>query len=185
MDGTRAQLDSRNFTKLYLNGEFTPVKSNETYSLKNPKDNSLVVDGVAIAGEEDVEIAVRNAEAAFTGPWSSFTSLQRTDCFVKLAQLLEERLLSILTLDSLSSGSPTMFAHNRDKNYIINTVKYYAGWTDKFKGEYLPADDGNHDPDDLQNSADCIQVLSNWFKTSHWVSAQQSIHSTHPLERSS
>lgn len=155
MNGTKNQLDPRDFTKLYLNGEFTPAKSKETYALKNPKDNSLVVDGIPIAGEEDIEIAVQHAEAAFKGPWSGFTSLQRTDCFVKLAQLLEEHLLSILTLDSLSSGSPTMFAHNRDKNYIVNTVKYYAGWTDKFKGEYLPADDGKCNSSYIQNCADC------------------------------
>ena len=110
--------------------------------IKSNSDNSLVVDGIPHAGEEDIDIAVKSAEEALQGPWATFTAIQRTECFVKLGQLLEDRLFSILRLDSLSSGNPTSFAHNRDKRYIINTVKYYAGWTDKFKGEYLPADDG-------------------------------------------
>ena len=155
MNGSADHLDPGNYTKLYLNGSFVDAKSASKFSLLNPKDNSLVVDGIPHAGEEDIDIAVKNAEEALQGPWASFTAIQRTECFVKLGYLLEDRLFSILRLDSLSSGNPTSFAHNRDKRYIINTVKYYAGWTDKFKGEYLPADDGK-DPSHLGT-----HVLSN------------------------
>lgn len=135
-------LDPKAYTKLFLNGQYVAAQSDETYSLKNPKDNTVVCDKIPIAGPADVEAAVKHAEEAFHGPWSRFTAIQRTECLLKLASLLEEELMAILTLDSLTSGIPVSLAPVRERSYIRNCVLYYAGWTDKQKGDYFPADDG-------------------------------------------
>jgi acyl-CoA reductase-like NAD-dependent aldehyde dehydrogenase len=140
--GSRSGYNPSKFTKLYLNGEYVDAISKETYSLKNPKDNSVVADKIPIAGPEDVEAAVKYAEEAFNGPWSKFTAMERTQCFHRLANLIEERLVDILTLDSLTSGNPVSIIPTREKNYIKNAVLYYAGWADKRKGDYFPSDDG-------------------------------------------
>jgi acyl-CoA reductase-like NAD-dependent aldehyde dehydrogenase len=140
--GNASGLEPNKFTKLYLNGEYVDSKSKHTFALKNPKDNSIVVEGVSVAGPEDVELAVKYAEEAYNGPWSKFTALQRTECFHKLAALLEDQLIPILTLDSLTSGNPVSIIPTREKNYIKNGILYYSGWTDKQKGDYFPADDG-------------------------------------------
>jgi aldehyde dehydrogenase (NAD+)/retinal dehydrogenase len=135
-------LDPNSYTKLYLNGEYVPAQSQEAYSLKNPKDNTIVTTQVPIAGPADVDAAVQYAEAAFHGPWSRFTAVQRTECLLKLASLLDEELERILALDSLTSGVPVSLAPIRERSYMRNCVLYYAGWTDKQKGDYYPADDG-------------------------------------------
>lgn len=140
--GDAGHINPTKFDKLYLNGEYVTAVSKETYSLRNPKDNSVVVEKVPVAGAEDVEAAVKYAEAAFHGPWSKFTALQRTECFYKLAQLMEENLVQILRLDSLTGGHPVSIIPTRERTYIKNCIMYYAGWTDKHKGDYLPADDG-------------------------------------------
>lgn len=132
----------QDFTKIYLNGEYVSSQSKTTYSLKNPKDNTMVVENLPISGAEDVDLAVKYAEEAYNGPWSKFTAMQRTACLNKLATLLEDKLLPILTLDSLTSGNPVSLIPTREKNYIKNCLLYYAGWTDKQKGDYYPADDG-------------------------------------------
>jgi acyl-CoA reductase-like NAD-dependent aldehyde dehydrogenase len=128
--------------KHYINGEYVQSKCQETYTVRNPKDESVLSDQMAVAGEDDVEAAVVAAEAAFNGPWSLLTSQQRTKCLNKLCSILEDKLEGILTLDSLSSGNPVSIISTREKNLIIGTVQYYAGWTDKQKGDYYPADDG-------------------------------------------
>lgn len=128
--------------KLYLNGAFVPSQSTKTFSLTNPKDTTPILSALPIAGAEDVDLAVSHAEAALQGPWSKFTAIQRTECFIKLAQLLETHMEPILRLDSLSSGMPVSMIPTREKRYIRNGILYYAGWTDKLKGEYFPADDG-------------------------------------------
>ena len=135
-------LNPANYTKIYLNGEFVDAKSKETFSLVNPKDNTTVVEGIPTCGAEDIDLAVKYAEDAFNGPWSKFTAMQRTECFHRLGALLEEQLVSILTLDSLSSGNPTSIIPTREKTYIKNAILYYSGWTDKQAGDYFPDDDG-------------------------------------------
>jgi len=130
------------FNKLYLNGEYVAARSKATYSLKNPKDNSVVLEGIPIAGAEDIDLAVKYAEEAMNGPWRKFTGMQKTECFNRLAGIMEEQLIPILTLDSLTSGNPVSLIPTREKNYIKNGLLYYAGWTDKQKGDYFPADDG-------------------------------------------
>ncbi|KEF62420.1 uncharacterized protein A1O9_00392 [Exophiala aquamarina CBS 119918] len=141
-ENTGIDLSPDKFNKLYLNGEYVDAKSKATYSLKNPKDNSVVLDGIPIAGAEDIDLAVKYAEEAFSGPWRNFTGMQKTECFNRLAALMEEKLIPILTLDSLTSGNPVSLIPTREKNYIKNGLLYYAGWTDKQKGDYFPADDG-------------------------------------------
>lgn len=98
------------FTKLYINGEYVNARSGKTYSLRNPKNNKEVVNAVPIANEEDVESAVAAAEAAYQGEWRKFTALQRTECLHRLAALMEDELISILSLDSL-----TVNVHTRSR----------------------------------------------------------------------
>ena len=128
--------------KHFINGEYVNSVSKETYTVWNPKDGSILSDQMAAAGSDDVEAAVNAAEAAFHGPWSQFNAQQRAGCLTKLAAIMEERLTEILTLDSLASGNPVSLIPTREKTYIITALRYYAGWTDKQKGDYFPADDG-------------------------------------------
>jgi acyl-CoA reductase-like NAD-dependent aldehyde dehydrogenase len=167
--GDASALNPASYTnKLYLNGSYVPSKSTSTFSLKNPKDNTTVVSGIPNANAEDIDLAVQYAEEAFyNGPWSKFSALQRTECFVKLAALLEEQLIPILTLDSLTSGNPVSLIPTREGNYIKNCILYYAGWTDKLRGDYFPADDG-----ELRIS---YPILSNFLTFASAIS--------HPLER--
>jgi aldehyde dehydrogenase (NAD+)/retinal dehydrogenase len=128
--------------KHYINGAYVESKCRETYTVRNPKDGSILSDQMAVAGDDDVEAAVQAAEAAFNGPWASFSAQERTKCLNQLCAILEEKLVDILTLDSLASGNPVSIIPTREKNYIITAIRYYAGWTDKQKGDYYPADDG-------------------------------------------
>ncbi|KFY91690.1 hypothetical protein V498_05364 [Pseudogymnoascus sp. VKM F-4517 (FW-2822)] len=135
-------LEPKSFDKFYLDGEYVVPISSKTFTLLNPKDDSVVADKVPIAEEADVNIAVANAEKAFHGEWSTFTAMQRSTCMYKLVDLLEDSLLDILTLDSLTTGNPVSLIPTREKNYIKNCLLYYAGWTDKQRGDYFPDDDG-------------------------------------------
>ncbi|OAA65378.1 Aldehyde/histidinol dehydrogenase [Niveomyces insectorum RCEF 264] len=131
-------------TKLYINGEYVEARSGRTYTLHNPTDDSVVSEKIPIAGAEDIDAAVDAAEKAFRGEWSRFSGQQRTACLRRLAALLDEdnRLESILRLDTLSTGNPVSLIPTREKNYIMGQLSYYAGWTDKLRGDYFPADDG-------------------------------------------
>ncbi|OAL37358.1 hypothetical protein AYO20_03207 [Fonsecaea nubica] len=126
----------------YINGEYVPSSEPATLTLLNPTDGSVVTEHIPVAGRDDVDRAVKHAEAAFNGEWSRITSLQRSQLINRLADLVEEHLEDILRLDSLSSGVPISLIPKREKNYIVNTLRYFAGWCDKQNGDYFPADDG-------------------------------------------
>ncbi|KAF2103325.1 aldehyde dehydrogenase [Rhizodiscina lignyota] len=135
-------LSPKSYSKLYINGQYVDAISKKTLTLLNPKDNTLVTESVPNAGAEDVDLAVSYAEDAFTGPWSTFTAAERSACFLRLVNILDDRLPDILYLDSLTTGNPISLIPTREKNYIKNCLLYYAGWTDKQRGDYFPADDG-------------------------------------------
>ena len=128
--------------KLFLNGEFVEPIGKETFSVYNPKDGSVVSDKVPVANSEDIDLAVKYATAAFKGPWSKFTAADRARCMNKLCDILETELVHCLSLDSLTMGSPLSIIPKRDVGYIIGCFRYFSGWTDKFKGDYFPPDDG-------------------------------------------
>ncbi|CAG8015586.1 unnamed protein product [Penicillium olsonii] len=130
------------FNKMYINGAYAVSNSSDSFSLLNPKDNTLVADQIPIADHVDVDIAVAAAEAAFKGPWANFSASERSACFYRLVDLLENELSDILHLDSLTTGNPVSLIPTRERNYIRNCLLYYAGWTDKQRGDYFPDDDG-------------------------------------------
>lgn len=119
-------LSPKDLCKFYIDGAFVDPISTEIYTIRNPKDNSIVSETVPIAGVEDVDRAVLSAQEAFNGPWSTFTSSQRSDCIYKLVNLLDDRLVDILTLDSLTTGNPVSLIPTREKNYIKNCLLYYG-----------------------------------------------------------
>lgn len=114
------------FDKLYVNGKYIKSNSTDTLSLLNPKDGTLIAEKIPIADKADVDAAVKHAEAAFNGPWATFTSAQRSECFRRLADILETRLPDILHLDSLTTGNPVSLIPTREKNYIKNCLLYYG-----------------------------------------------------------
>ncbi|KAH8893048.1 aldehyde dehydrogenase [Thozetella sp. PMI_491] len=129
-------------TKFYISGDYVKPSTDEVFSVHNPKDGTLVSDKVPVATAKDVDAAVKAAEAAFHGEWNGYTNAHRGQCLNKLADLLEDHLEDILKLDSLTSGNPVSIIPTREKTYIIDGLRYFAGWTDKQTGQYTPDDDG-------------------------------------------
>ena len=112
--------------QLYLNGEYVDAKNKATFTVRNPKDGSVVAEDVPIAGNEDVDLAVQYAQAAFNGPWSKFTAAQRSACMLKICDLLDEKVEDILRLDSMTMGNPVSLIPTREKGYIQTCFRYFG-----------------------------------------------------------
>ena len=74
-----------------------------------------------------MDAAVKYAEEAFNGPWSTSSAMRRTTCFCKLIELLGDRLGGIPTLNYLMSGNPVSLIPTREKNYIKRCLVCYYG----------------------------------------------------------
>ncbi|CAG7554670.1 unnamed protein product [Fusarium equiseti] len=128
-------------TKLFINNEYVDAKSEKKLSVHNPIDGSLVTSDVHAAGPQDVDDAVDAAQAAYKGSWGKYTAAQRTECLSKLADLMDAKVKELAELETIAMGQPISIAMNITK-MMIDLFRYYAGWTDKIRGEQLAPENG-------------------------------------------
>lgn len=120
--------------------EYVDATSGETLTIYNPHDESVVIDGIQVASQGDVDKAVSAARAAFHGEWSKWTPRQRSDAMLKFADLVEEHAEELALWETKSMGQPISIAKFLSAK-IGEAFKYYAGWTDKLPGESWTEDE--------------------------------------------
>lgn len=120
-------------TQFRINGEYVKPSSADVFTVRNPKNDAIVSSQVPIAGPEDVDLAVQHAETAFRGEWGGFTSAQRARCLNKLADLMDQHLDGLLRLDVLTSGNPVSLIPTREKNYVVNGLRYMGECTPQIR----------------------------------------------------
>lgn len=91
--------------KLFINNEYVESKNSAKLSVYNPVDNSLVADDIALAGVEDVDIAVAAAEKAFPA-WRAMSTIQRRGIMLKFADLVEKNAIVLAELTRITLGAP-------------------------------------------------------------------------------
>jgi len=127
--------------QLFINNEYVDSKNSKKLSLYNPKDNSLVADDVALAGEQDVDAAVAAAEKAFPA-WKKMGTAQRREIMMKFASLIEKYSIELAELTRITLGAPYEAFGKFEAGLCAEAFKYNAGWIDKFGGESWPQEDG-------------------------------------------
>jgi aldehyde dehydrogenase (NAD+) len=121
--------------KLLINGEWTNARSGKTFATINPSTEKPLAK-LAEGGAEDVDAAVRAARFAFErGPWSRMAPRERGQLLLKLADLIEANKERLAILESMDNGKPIRETLAFDLPQVIETFRYYAGWTDKIYGD--------------------------------------------------
>jgi len=125
-------------TDLYIDGEWTTAESGETFVTEDPATEEPYAE-VAEAAEADVDRAVTAADEAVDrdGGWRSLAPRERGAKLHAFADAIEERRDEILTVESHDNGK-TPFEASLDVDMVIETFRYYAGWTDKVQGDEVP-----------------------------------------------
>ncbi|KAH6723464.1 aldehyde dehydrogenase domain-containing protein [Leptodontidium sp. MPI-SDFR-AT-0119] len=131
-------------TQLFINNAYVECKNSKKISVFNPATGDLVSDEIPVAGEWDVDAAVKAANDAFKlgSPWRTMSNIDRRDLLLRFADLLYRDRENLAYLTRLTLGSPYEAFGKREINTAIQNFRYYAGWIDKFSGESFPADDG-------------------------------------------
>lgn len=91
--------------KLFINNEYVDSKNSAKLSVYNPVDNSLVADDIALAGAEDVDFAVAQAEKAFPA-WRAMSAIERRGIMLKFAELVEKNAVALAELTRITLGAP-------------------------------------------------------------------------------
>ncbi|MGH7703315.1 MAG: aldehyde dehydrogenase family protein [Gemmatimonadales bacterium] len=126
-------------TDLFINNAFSPAASGRRFPVINPATEECVAE-VAEADAADVDRAVQAARTCFESDgWRKLSARQRGALLFRAADLLAARLDEVARLETLHNGKP-FFESKIDVSMTVETLRYYAGWADKFAGETVPVE---------------------------------------------
>src|ERR1044072_489248 len=126
------------FEGLVIGGELVPAGDGLEADVHDPTNGSVLT-RVAEAGGEDVERAVRAAQAAFDpqGPWRRMSSRERGQLLRRIADGLREKAAHSAQLKPRNAGKPIGAARG-EVGAAANCFEYYGGAVDKVAGQTLP-----------------------------------------------
>jgi phenylacetaldehyde dehydrogenase len=128
-------------TQILIDGKWVDAADGKKFDVYNPSTGEVFCQ-VAEGGAEDVDRAVRSARAAFNGPWSQMSPLERSKKIWRLAELIEENAAEIARIETLDQGKPYLYALNGDVPSAANLFYYMSGWATKIEGETIPVSAG-------------------------------------------
>ena len=123
----------------YINGEWVPSKTNETYASINPANTEEKLGYFQQSNESDVELAIQAAESAFYD-WSHTAAPTRGDVIFKLIGLLEEKQEELATIITKEVGKSFREA-NGEVRKTIEAMKQFSGEATRLTGETVPSHD--------------------------------------------
>ena len=119
-----------------IGGHTVESASGKTFETLNPATGKVLA-WMAEGDAADVERAVKAARAAFNGPWSKWKPYQRQALLMRVHDLVDQRFEEMALLETLDNGSPITRSRNL-KNYVLQTIAYYATQTVNVGGDTLP-----------------------------------------------
>ena len=123
--------------KLFIGNEWVEAADGRTFETLDPSTGDVIT-SAAQAGAEDVDRAVKAAQAALEGAWSQMPAHGRGLLMHRLADLLEQNGDELAELEALDNGKPVGYAKAVDVRLAVAHLQYYAGWPTKIEGETIP-----------------------------------------------
>ena len=117
---------------LFIGGEEVEPRTGEWFASISPSTEEPLFE-VALAGEEDVALAVELARDAFENGWSELAPSERAKYLFRIARLIQERSRELAVAESLDGGKPIRESRDVDIPLAAAHFFYYAGWADKLE----------------------------------------------------
>ncbi len=116
---------SRDHFGLYIGGEWREASGGQTLDAENPATGDPLAQ-IADATKEDVDAAAAAARAAFAG-WAEKPVAERSQTMLDIADLIEENLQYLATVESLDNGKPIRETSAADVPLAVDHFRYFAG----------------------------------------------------------
>ncbi|MEY3406954.1 MAG: hypothetical protein RL038_15, partial [Actinomycetota bacterium] len=126
---SRSVVSLRETYGLFIDGKFASPLSEQFADTINPANGELLAQ-YAVAGDADVDAAVRAAQRAFPR-WSKLPGSERAKYLFRIARILQERSREFAVLETLDNGKPIKETRDFDIPQVAQHFFYYAGWADK------------------------------------------------------
>ncbi|HZJ35053.1 MAG TPA: aldehyde dehydrogenase family protein [Gillisia sp.] len=126
----------------FIGGKFVEPVKGDYFDNVSPIDGKVFTKA-ARSTQEDIDLALDAAHQAFP-TWSKTSATERSNMLLKIAQVMEDNLEYLATLETIDNGKPIREARAADIPYCIDHFRYFAG--------VIRADEGSiseHDQDTL------------------------------------
>jgi aldehyde dehydrogenase (NAD+) len=117
---------------LFVGGEEVEPKSGTWFPTISPSTEASLAE-IALAGPEDVDLAVQAARDAYENGWSALRPSERAKYLFRIARILQERSRELAVAESLDGGKPIKESRDVDLPLAAAHFFYYAGWADKLE----------------------------------------------------
>jgi aldehyde dehydrogenase (NAD+) len=127
-------------TQVCIGGRWRAGAAGQTLPLHNPSDGSLLAQ-IARGNAEDIDQAVRAAQAALDGSWGRLTATERGRILMKISTAVLAEADELARLEALDVGKP-LKQGRADAVALARYLEFYGGAADKVMGETIPFLDG-------------------------------------------
>ena len=120
---------------LLIGENWVSSKSGKTQSIISPIDGKIISE-LQVANNFDVNQAVLSAREVFDkGYWSNMPPLNRKKIMLRIAEIIEEKILELTVLGVRDNGTEFNMALRAEPGSAAGTFRYYAEAIDKIYGE--------------------------------------------------
>ena len=123
-----------------IGGQWRAAASGQTLAVEDPS-TGMTVARIARGAADDIDAAVRAAEAALAGDWGRMPALERGRILSRMGRLVLERIDALAHMEATDVGKPLKQAR-ADVVALARYLEYYGGAADKIMGETIPYLDG-------------------------------------------
>jgi gamma-glutamyl-gamma-aminobutyraldehyde dehydrogenase len=120
---------------LLIGENWVSSKSGKTQSIISPIDGKIISE-LQVANNLDVNEAVLSAREVFDkGHWSNMPPINRKKIMLRIAEIIEEKILELTVLGVRDNGTEFNMALRAEPGSAAGTFRYYAEAIDKIYGE--------------------------------------------------
>ncbi len=116
--------------ELFIGGKFVQPATKQYFDTTNPATEQKISE-IALAGERDVDKAVKAARTAYDQEWSKLPHGERSKYIYRIARLIQERARELAVIESMDGGKPIRESRDIDVPLAAAHFFYHAGWADK------------------------------------------------------
>jgi acyl-CoA reductase-like NAD-dependent aldehyde dehydrogenase len=121
--------------QMLIDGKMVEAKSGQRMQRESPAHKGAIVGSYPEASPEDVDLAVQAARKAFDeGPWPRMSGAERSKILFRAADLLQQHIEELATVECLESGKPIVQAR-REMARCVDSFQYAAGQIRGLHGE--------------------------------------------------
>ncbi|HEV7335503.1 MAG TPA: aldehyde dehydrogenase family protein [Bosea sp. (in: a-proteobacteria)] len=123
-------------TQHFINGRYVAGRTGETMAVLAPATGEEFT-RIACGDAQDIDDAVKAAQAAYEGAWGKLTAAERGRLISKLALKVQDHFEELAKIEARDTGKP-MAQARADIEATARYFEFYGGAADKVHGHIIP-----------------------------------------------